>query len=134
MMQKTFYVEPVAKPRMTQRDKWKKRPCVQKYYAFKDQLNEQKNDFVMPESNYWIIFYITMPKSWSQAKKLRMCGMPHKQKPDKDNIEKAFLDALCKEDSNIWDGRTTKRWAAVGYIDIFWGFEGGNAWDIKRIP
>ena len=34
-----FNVNPVAKPRMTQRDKWKKRPVVDKYYAYKDEMN-----------------------------------------------------------------------------------------------
>ncbi|HHE6457291.1 TPA: RusA family crossover junction endodeoxyribonuclease, partial [Proteus mirabilis] len=33
---KVFNIEPVPKPRMTQADKWKKRPPVLKYFAFKD--------------------------------------------------------------------------------------------------
>lgn len=31
-------IEPVAKPRMTKKDKWAKRPCVMKYRAYKDML------------------------------------------------------------------------------------------------
>ena len=33
-----FRVTPIGKPRMTQRDRWKKRPPVVRYHAFKDQL------------------------------------------------------------------------------------------------
>ena len=28
----------MGKPRMTQRDKWKKRPCVLRYHAFRDKM------------------------------------------------------------------------------------------------
>ena len=34
----TLNIVPVAKPRMTQSDKWKKRPVVQKYWKYKDDL------------------------------------------------------------------------------------------------
>ena len=33
-------VTPVSKPRMTQRDKWKKRPCVLRYRAYCDALRK----------------------------------------------------------------------------------------------
>lgn len=47
-----------------------------------------------------------------------MVGKPHQQRPDKDNFEKAFLDAVCEEDSHIWDGRETKLWSEEGAIQI----------------
>ena len=110
-------IDPVPKPRMTQSDKWKKRPCVQRYWDFKDDLLlKLGRDFVMPECNYHLIFYIKMPKSWSDKKKKEMYLKPHQQKPDKDNLEKSFLDCTCEEDSNIWDGRVTKRWGYKGTI------------------
>ena len=34
----TLNIVPVAKPRMTQSDKWKKRPATDKYWKFKDDL------------------------------------------------------------------------------------------------
>lgn len=71
--------------------------------------------FTMPESNYHMIFYIPVSKSWSKKKKLEMIGKPHQYKPDKDNLEKAVLDILCPDDdSHIWDGRVTKYWTEEG--------------------
>jgi Holliday junction resolvase RusA-like endonuclease len=115
-----FEINPMGKPRMTQRDKWAKRPAVTKYWQFKDKLKEQavKLGFEMPEANYHMTFQIPMPESWSKKKKEQMNGKPHQQKPDKDNIEKAFTDALCKDDSYIWDGRTTKIWGYTGKIEV----------------
>jgi len=113
---KKYNITPVAKPRQTQSDVWKKRPCVMQYRAFADHarlLNIQ-----IPESKYWIIFVLPMPKNWSKKKKKEMDGKPHQNQPDKDNLEKALFDALFKNDSHIWDGRTTKIWGYEGKIII----------------
>ena len=40
-MKYLFTVTPIGKPRMTQRDRWAKRDCVLRYYAFKDSIKEQ---------------------------------------------------------------------------------------------
>lgn len=45
-----------------------------------------------------------------------MYGQPMTHTPDKDNLEKAVLDALFDEDSAIWDGRATKYWGYDGMI------------------
>ena len=45
-----------------------------------------------------------------------MIGKPHRMKPDKDNLEKGFLDSILKEDSVVWDGRVTKLWGEKGKI------------------
>jgi Holliday junction resolvase RusA-like endonuclease len=41
---------------------------------------------------------------------------PHTQKPDKDNLEKAIMDALNKlvweDDSQVYSGRTAKYWSS----------------------
>ncbi len=115
-----FPVDPMGKPRMTQQDKWKKRPATDRYWQLKDNLKKiaEGYKFVMPESNYHMIFYIPMPDSWPKAKKELFNEKPHQQKPDKDNLEKAVLDSLCKEDSYIWDGRVSKYWAYKGKIVI----------------
>lgn len=59
-----------------------------------------------------------MPPSWSDKKRSAMNGKPHQQKPDKDNLEKALLDAIFDDDSRVWDGRVTKVWGEVGQIKI----------------
>ena len=114
-----FHTNPVAKPRMTQRDKWKKRPVVDKYYAYKDAMNAEALQMGLPgipgriES---LIFHVQMPKSWSKKKKEAMNGKPHRQTPDLDNLLKAFQDALCTEDKHVY--------AIAAGLGKFWSHEG----------
>ena len=121
MKKLVFNVEPCAKPRMTQRDKWAKRTCVMKYFGFKDQLNmEATKKGYKPSVPLSIVFILTMPKSWSKRKKEDMNGKPHKQVPDLDNLIKAFKDALLKQDSMIWQyGKMEKRWGCEGRIEVY---------------
>lgn len=113
---KLYPVVPVPKPRMTQRDKWQKRPAVMRYRAFCDDLRARKCTF--PESGSHVIFHMPMPASWSKKKRTEMLGQPHRQKPDVDNLTKAVLDAVLKDDSGVWDMRTTKIWSDIGCIEI----------------
>ena len=112
---KVYDIIPNTKPRMTQRDRWAKRPCVLKYFAFKDEV--KLNKIELPEA-YHVIFILPMPKSWGKKKKADMDGQPHKQTPDKDNLEKALLDAIYGDDSHKWDGRATKMWGKEGRIIV----------------
>lgn len=116
---KTFRITPLGKPRMVTSDKWKKRKCIEKYWAYKDEILVQANGFILPDSNFRIVFYFPMPKSWSKKKKKEILNKPHKQKPDADNCLKAIQDILCKEDKYIWDVRITKIWSDIGQIDIY---------------
>jgi len=111
-----YDIVPVSKPRQTQRDKWKKRDCVLRYRAFKDEVRLHRVQ--VPESQAHIIFVLPMPKSWSKKKRAEMAGKPHQAKPDKDNLEKALLDAVFEEDSQIWDNRVSKFWGDEGAIII----------------
>jgi len=117
----SFPVDPIGKPRMTQSDKWKKRKVTDRYWEMKDHLNiiATAQGFVMPESDYRIVAYIPMPDGWTKEDKEKMDNTKHQMKPDKDNIEKAILDSLCKDDSYVWDGRITKLWAYKERIDIY---------------
>lgn len=108
-----YRVTPVPKPRMTQRDRWKKRPCVVRYHEFKDRVRALKLEVFSGEH---VIFIMPMPKSWSEKARKRMNLTPHTARPDKDNLEKALLDALYKDDSGIWDLRVTKLWGYNGRI------------------
>lgn len=111
-----YLVVPVPKPRMTKSDKWKKRDCVQRYWAFKDECALRK--IQLPECGAHVVFHIPMPKSWSKKKRTRMIGQPHQQRPDIDNYTKAIMDAVYGEDSGVWDIRATKVWADFGGIEI----------------
>lgn len=110
-----FNVRPVPKPRMTRSDRWKKRPSVVAYWEYKDALNIQANSLgykLTPVLE--VAFRIAMPKTWSKRKKELMCNKPHQQKPDLDNLMKAFKDALADEDSFVYKYRNCVK---------FWGYE-----------
>jgi Holliday junction resolvase RusA-like endonuclease len=108
--------DPVPKPRMTKSDKWKQRPVVLKYWAFKDafildaRLAGFKSD--MTPLMLEVIAYIAMPNSWSKQKKLDHAGQPHTTRPgpDADNILKAVADSLVAEDVTIYRKTIEKRW------------------------
>lgn len=102
--------QPMGKPRMTQRDVWKKRPCVLRYRAWADKARAAAGNLITGPQNVSWTAYFAMPKSWSQSKKDKMRGGPHQQKPDRDNCDKALLDSLFKDDSGISDGTLRKRW------------------------
>ena len=101
---------------MTQRDKWAKRAPVLRYRAFCD--HAKLLGITLPECGYHAIFVLPMPASWSKKKRIEMNGKPHQQSPDKDNLEKALLDAIFDEDCRVWDGRVTKVWGESGQIII----------------
>lgn len=115
---KTIKITPVGKPRMTRRDKWAKRPCVMRYWAFGDELRLKLNDMPFEPDSLELQIAVPMPKSWSKKKKNEHFAMPHKQKPDVDNMAKAVMDALLKDDSGVYHISVTKFWAYEGGIEI----------------
>ena len=113
---KAYPITPVGKPRMTQRDKWKKRPIVQRYYAFKDQVRLHRVSLDYRDNH--VIFVLPMPKSWPKGKRKSFMGTHHQQRPDVDNLFKALADCIFKDDSHISDVRITKIWGNEGAIII----------------
>lgn len=107
----TIHGAPLGKPRMTQRDKWKKRPCVMRYREWADRARAAapKDMTQDPVSVDWTA-YLPMPASWSAKKRASMTGQLHRQKPDSDNISKAIFDALFKNDCGIATGSFRKCW------------------------
>jgi len=108
-------IVPIGKPRMTQRDRWKQRPVVLRYHAFKDLCREWNVEL---SDHFRVIFVIPMPKSWSKKKKAAHDGQPHRAKPDIDNVLKALMDAVLEDDSHVWSVRASKRWGYEGKIKI----------------
>jgi Holliday junction resolvase RusA-like endonuclease len=107
---------------MTQRDRWAKRQCVLKFFAFKDAIKQscywEPHNLLSLES-FDIEFYIPMPKSWSKKKKAEMNGTPHKQRPDLDNFIKGWCDTVFEEDSVVWRFKASKRWTdKEGHIKL----------------
>ena len=110
-----YPITPVGKPRMTQRDRWKKRPAVLRYRAFCDQA--RKLEIEVPNGSR-VTFVLPMPRSWSAALRLSMNGRPHLQRPDVDNLLKALLDAVYAEDATVYDVHPVKRWGHSGAIIV----------------
>lgn len=111
-----YDIDPVPAPRMVQSDRWKKRPVVLRYFAYKDEVRLRRVQLY--ESGSHITFVLPMPKTWSKKKKVAMLGMPHQQKPDWDNLAKGLFDAVYDEDSQVHDVRVSKIWGETGAILI----------------
>jgi len=108
-------IAPCSKPRMTQRDKWKKRQCVVNYFAFRDRIRQELTTIYSNQllgHGLDVIFKVEMPKSWSKKKKAKMAGEPMQSKPDIDNYIKGLLDAMYKEDKLVWSISAMKIWTA----------------------
>lgn len=101
----------MGKPRMTQRDKWKKRPNVLRYREYCDRIRAVAK--LQPDWDCYAIevtAFVPMPASWSKKKRASMLGKMMRQKPDWDNIGKACGDALFDEDSILAGGTVWKFW------------------------
>ena len=110
-----YSITPCPKPRMTQSDKWKKRPAVMRYWAFKDEVRLKMGGVELDGS--CVVFFIPMPKSWSKKRRDATLGHPHRSRPDISNLLKALEDALYGEDSHIASyGSLTKVWSDEGQI------------------
>lgn len=113
-------IRPVPKPRMTRADTWKKRDCVVRYWEFKDQLTllAKIKKLQIPNNHLHLIFIFAVPQSWSKKKQKEMIGKPHQDKPDIDNLTKAFFDCLVEKDQVIWDVRASKYWGEKDMIVV----------------
>jgi Holliday junction resolvase RusA-like endonuclease len=121
MSEHTIFYEgmPVAKPRMTQRDKWAKRPAVLRYREYCDALRQKYQEG--PELAGAVVhmrFGFAPPKSWSKKRVAQMLGVPHRQKPDIDNLVKGVLDALFVDDSGVHRISASKFWAVEAHVAI----------------
>ena len=120
----TLHTKPIGKPRMTRRDKWAKRPCVVRYREWADELRAEVTRQIgqLPEPEDIVDVSWTAefepPPSWSKKKRAAHIGELHRQKPDRDNIDKAVLDTLWEEDSGIAAGTLRKVWSTESRITI----------------
>lgn len=105
---------PMGKPRMTQRDVWKKRPVVLRYREYCDRIRAACGP--CPENVYsvHVFSHFPVPDSWSKKKRADALDMPMQQRPDWDNVAKAVCDALFQEDSHLVGGVSWKFWCRPG--------------------
>lgn len=114
-------ITPVAKPRMTKSDRWKKRPATTKYWNFKAELAQACNEagYVQGMTLY-VTIGIQMPKSWKKSRRIEMLSKPHDQKPDWDNYAKAICDCLMPDgDEKIHTGCVNKVWSEHPSITFY---------------
>lgn len=119
---------PIGKPRMTRRDVWKSRPAVMKYREWADKFRaafEEAGGWPVDEDGTrlkirqlnWAAWF-ECPKSYSKKKKEYLSGKLHTEKPDRDNIDKAVLDALFRnipeDDKEVAYGLIQKHWCKDG--------------------
>ena len=100
---------------MTRRDRWAKRPCVLRYWAYRDEVRLRR---VAVPSRCRVVFVLPMPESWSRAKREAMLGKPHCSTPDLDNLVKGLLDAVHANDAHIHTVHAAKIWGGYGEIRI----------------
>lgn len=104
-------------PRMTRADAWKRRPVVERYHTYCDELRLRLPSYELPIV-LTLRFYIPMPKSWSNKKRFERLGSYCDQKPDIDNLVKGFMDAFKVEDKHVAELYAQKLWAEEGAIEI----------------
>lgn len=102
--------EPIGKPRQTRSDKWKERPAVMKYRAWADKARENAPPLPGQPDRLDLIAFFTIPASYSKRRREGLRGMPHRVKPDVDNVVKAVMDALVEKDQCVHELRAKKRW------------------------
>ncbi len=116
-------VIPMGAPRMTRQDRWtdkekgKGRPVVIRYWKYQDELRIALPDYELPD-RLDITFLLPMPKSWGKKKRAAYAGSPHDQKPDIDNLCKAFMDTFAGEDKHVYSLTADKYWAEQGSIEL----------------
>lgn len=108
-------VEPMGAPRQVRSDVWRPREVVLRYRAYRDTIRAQFSGDVPDDLR--LRFHMAMPPSWSDKKRERMLGQPHRQKPDIDNLVKGFMDALLEDDSHVWRIFAEKVWSDGGGIE-----------------
>ena len=113
-------ITPVTAPRQNRSDAWRERPSVKKYRDYRDKVNDElnKGGEWQPALEGAVLFVMPMAKSWSNKKKESKLGTVHDQKPDVDNLLKAWLDSLFR-DKDMDDALVH-----TYLVRKVWGYEG----------
>jgi Holliday junction resolvase RusA-like endonuclease len=129
--------EPVAKPRQTQRDKWKPTESVQRFRTYADRLKWVTRQHMKSQAplggavELSAVFYLPIPAGWpvAQQRKAERGEWLHMQKPDLKNLIAGLEDALngiaWVDDQQIcsygrclkvWDDGKGPRTAVLAYV------------------
>jgi Holliday junction resolvase RusA-like endonuclease len=113
-------ITPRPAPRLTQNMLWTELALNYKAYKQEVQWLCKKHDYKLT-GIVKVMFIMPMPEYWSKKKRLAMNGTKHEQKPDTDNLFKAFTDSFGKNDSHVHEIHACKRWGERGQIILFTG-------------
>jgi Holliday junction resolvase RusA-like endonuclease len=83
---------------------YRKKKQIEKYYAFKDELAFwfKKNKIEPPYKNFSIQFRLPIGDSIRPKIAESRVGKDHEQRPDVDNMNKAYLDSFNKRKTMMW--------------------------------
>jgi Holliday junction resolvase RusA-like endonuclease len=115
-------IAPNTKPRMTQRDRWAKRPVVEKYYKFKDNIKYEamvKKLGDLPGFIPFVIFYLPIPKAIAKKWRPELEDAPMCKYPDIDNATKSLFDCLARQDNYIHTLGVAKRYSEHPRIELY---------------
>lgn len=104
--------DPIGAPRMTQRDKWLRRPVVVRYNEWREaaRLAMIAAGVKGPPEEIEVNAWLSMPKTWSAKEREEQAGkLATQRKPDVDNILKAVLDCFA-DDKGVARALVIKRW------------------------
>ncbi len=82
----------------------RKKKQIEKYYGFKDELAFwfKKNGIAPPYKNFSIQFRLPIGQSIRANIVQKRIGADHEQRPDADNLMKAYLDSFNKRKTMMW--------------------------------
>ena len=115
----TIEITPQSAPRLNHKSLWTDK--AKRYFKYKEDLKLLCNaaGYKKLGAKVKIVFFIPMPDSWTKKKKSEMLLTPHQQKPDIDNLTKAFMDAFGVDDSYVWKLEAEKYWHMEGRITVY---------------
>ncbi len=120
-MKTTIPVVMMGKPRMTRRDVWLNppRPAIAKYRILQADIEEftLKSKYTLPDA-FTVDIYLPMSESWSNKRKAALNGTYHQFKPDVDNVLKALMDCMKKNDETVCDVHIRKFWSDQPRVEI----------------
>ncbi len=110
---KIYEITPIGKPRMTQRDRWHKRPAA--YWAFKHEVRLHGSR--LSESGYHVTFVIPMPMSGARKSARNTLARPINRSQTK-TISKRHYSMPSLMTAVVSGGAGKKIWGELGRIII----------------
>ena len=114
----------VGAPRQTRADRFRRRPCVLAYRDYCDRIRAACQN--PPPADMTSLIQVTafflppksLPKKLRESVTIGTIDRKKRSKPDGDNIGKAVIDAIWKQDSAVGDVLFRRRWGASERTEV----------------